>query len=51
MTIEPPLGARGFWLAGIVSAGLATALTTAYFLAVSRAEVGRHHGAAPVVAG
>ncbi len=32
-----PLGARGFWIAGIASLALAGSLVTAYFLRVSRA--------------
>jgi MATE family multidrug resistance protein len=38
-----PMGAPGFWLAGIMSLMLAGGLVTSYFLAVSRAAVRTHH--------
>jgi multidrug resistance protein, MATE family len=36
--LSTPLGAQGFWLAGIASLVLASSLVTAYFLRVSRAD-------------
>jgi MATE family multidrug resistance protein len=42
--LATPLGARGFWIAGIASLVVASVLVTAYFLAVSRRAVQGHGG-------
>jgi MATE family, multidrug efflux pump len=47
---ETPMGARGFWLAAILSLVLASVLVTSYFLAVSRAFVRAHGAALPAAA-